>query len=85
MNTKHCPLEQSIAGALESAGIRFLREDDPGNIAHLDFYLPDHDLYLEVKSGHTPRSSQQLARATNVILVQGVRSVGFLVSHLSVG
>lgn len=69
------PLEAMVRGALDRAGIVYLNENQ--NSAHLDFYLPVHKVHIEIKSAHTPRSNQQLARAANVILVQGDEAARF--------
>lgn len=74
------PLEQQIEGALIAAGIRY--EADYRNAANLDFYLPDFDVYLEVKRFHSDRIAGQMARAPNVIAIQGLDSVRFIVRLL---
>lgn len=51
--------------------------------ANLDFYLPSHDLYLEIKGGHSERIAGQMARHPNVIAIQGVKSVAFVVNLLA--
>jgi hypothetical protein len=76
-----CPLEQQLETALTDAGIKFLRENE--NPLALDFYLPEYDLYLEVKSGFTPRAAKQMERASNVIVVQGMRSTSFIAMLLT--
>lgn len=77
------PMERLIAEALDKAGIAWLHENDPGNAARLDFYLPDHDLYIEVKRLASERSGDQLKRADNVVLVQGKAAVEWLVEMLA--
>lgn len=37
----------------------------------LDFYLPDLDIYIEVKQFHSDRIAKQMARRPNVIAIQG--------------
>jgi len=71
------PLEQDIADALIYAGIEFKHELE-GGTKNLDFYLPDYDVYLEIKGGHSDRITEQMSRDFNVIAVQGVKSVEFL-------
>jgi hypothetical protein len=77
------PLETKIAAALDAAGIKYLTEYEGKSPANLDFYLPDHDLYLEIKGGHSGRISGQMARHHNVIAIQGVKSVAFVVHLLA--
>ena len=69
------PLERQIADALDSRGIKWLHEDEKGNAARLDFYLPDYCIYVEVKQAYTPRTDGQLERAKNVIMIQGIEAV----------
>jgi len=76
-----CPLEECIEQALIRAGIPFKRETPE----RLDFYLPNEDLFIEVKSGHSPRISDQMSRARNVIAVQGQKSVRFLARLIESG
>lgn len=66
------PMEIAMASALRDAGIRFVL-DDAGS--GLDFYLPDFDVYIEVKQFHSDRIAEQMARRKNVIAVQGIPSV----------
>src|SRR3546814_11907061 len=66
------PVEEIIASALTQARIRFVHESEAkGECRGLDFYLPDHDLFIEVTAYYTPRKIEQLSRAPNVILIQG--------------
>jgi len=79
------PMERLVERALIDAGIRF-QTDHGGHVpANLDFYLPDFDVYLEVKRMHSPRISDQMARAPNVIAIQGEGSVRFVVEMLARG
>ena len=71
------PLEIAVAEILDKAGIRYIHESQ-NNGSRLDFYLPDHDLYIEVKKYHTPRVDSQLATKDNIILIQGANGVRFL-------
>lgn len=68
-----CPLENKVRQRLTDAGIAFIEEEH--NDCQLDFYLPTYGVYIEVKSGHTPRSDKQLQRAPNIIMIQGSQSV----------
>src|SRR3546814_9274679 len=66
------PVEEIIASALTQARVRFVHESEAkGECRGLDFYLPDHDLFIEVTAYYTPRKIEQLSRAPNVILIQG--------------
>ncbi len=69
--------EKAVAGFLQEKDIRFFHESEQTDL-HLDFYLPDFDVYIEVKRFPTNRTARQLSTADNVILVQGVKSVRFL-------
>jgi hypothetical protein len=66
------PVEEIVADALTAAGVPFVREDDELNTAALDFYLPDDNLFIEVKQFHSPRIAAQMERAANVIAIQGI-------------
>lgn len=72
-----CPLEDEVGRALERAGIKFSTNQ------RLDFYLPDFDIYLEVKRYDTPRVLSQLESQENIILIQGKKSVAAFVNLLS--
>ena len=65
-------LEAEIGALLTERGIRFIHESQG---AALDFYLPDYDIYLEVKQFYSERVIKQLALHDNVILIQGRRSI----------
>jgi len=70
-------LEERVARALDVAGIVYRQEKDGGTEA-LDFYLPELDLYIEIKGGHSSRIARQMGRAKNVIAVQGKAAVTFM-------
>ncbi len=70
-------LELRIAAALDKRSITFIHESE-GMGFHLDFYLPDLDIYIEVKKFHTDRVISQLVTQENVVLIQGRKSVEFL-------
>lgn len=74
------PLELYLAVALDEAGIAYQREGQ--SPCNLDFYLPAFDLHIEVKQMHSERISAQMARAPNVIAVQGWGSVFWLAAIL---
>lgn len=79
MDNFACPLEKQLAESLLSAGIKFERPSSQ----RLDFYLPDYDIYIEVKRYHADRVLSQLASQHNIILVQGVKSINALCDLLS--
>ena len=64
-----CPIERRFEVICESAGIAYERDDERSG---LDFYLPDHDVFVEVKQFHSVRIAGQMARKLNVIAIQGV-------------
>lgn len=64
------PVETIVADGLAAAGIAHRFGHDVAN--GLDFYLPDFDVYVEVKRFHSGRIAEQMARAENVIAIQGV-------------
>lgn len=69
------PMEENLAAWLRSHKIKFIRADAQ---IGLDFYLPDFNIYIEVKRFHSPRISDQMSRAKNVIAIQGEDSIKFL-------
>lgn len=69
-----------VEAGLVLAGIPYKTEND--NDKKLDFYLPTLDIYIECKQFHTPRTLLQLAKADNVIIVQGKKSAEWLVDIL---
>lgn len=75
-------LERVIAEALDVAGVKYEMGREP---ARLDFYLPDFDLYIEVKAFHSDRISEQMSRAKSVIAVQGTAAVHWLAARIKAG
>lgn len=73
--TGSCPLEGQLAHALDEADVLYHADGEPGNRTGLDFYLPAADIYIEVKSGSTPRIAAQMERASNIIVIQGIRAM----------
>ena len=69
-------LERYIGETLFEAGIRFERPE------RLDFFLPDNNVFLEIKRFHSERSSDQLHSQDNIILIQGKESVLFFCNIL---
>ena len=74
--TRECPIEALVARSLREAGIAFVTEQDP-RAKHLDFYLLDDDIHIEVKAMHSDRIALQMARAPNVIAIQGPKAALF--------
>ena len=64
------PCEQIVAEALTQKGITFVTERERKE-QQLDFYLPDFDLFIEVKQFSTPRTAAQIAGMENVLVIQG--------------
>lgn len=69
-------LEKEIAELLTVKGIKFIHESEDRNL-RLDFYLPDFDIYLEIKQYHSDRVNEQLKSEENVIVIQGKKSLEF--------
>jgi hypothetical protein len=66
------PCEEMVRRALVARGIEFIEEGDKAMpVPGLDFYIPAWEVYLELKQFHSPRISDQMARADNVIAIQG--------------
>lgn len=65
------PMEKIVADALDAAAITFVDEHDP-RAQGLDFYLPDLNVYIEVKQMHAPRIALQMAKVENIIAIQGL-------------
>lgn len=72
MNTND-PIELIVAEGLTRAHIPFVHESD-NKEQSLDFYLPIHDILIEVKQFASERIADQLAPHGNVILIQGRRA-----------
>lgn len=76
------PMEQIVEAALLDAKTGYLTDEGGENPAALDFYLPGHDLHVEVKRMHSERIADQMSRAENVIAAQGEGAVRFLADLL---
>lgn len=76
------PMERRIAEALTANGTLFTagppKGAPPDSPLRLDFHLPEHGLYIEVKAFHSDRIARQMALAPNVIAVQGEGAVDWL-------
>ena len=75
-------LEEAIAKALDTVGIDYVHESE-NNKQVLDFYLPSFDVYLEVKQYHADRIARQMSTQDNVIAIQGIKSLNFLIIILN--
>lgn len=64
------PMEKIIAEALVRADIEFV---SPCMKTGLDFKLAG-DVYIECKQFHSERISEQMTRAENVIVIQGMQA-----------
>jgi len=64
------PVEAVIFDALQSSGVRFRLGDNTP--PRLDFTLLDCDVHIECKRMHTPRTCEQMTRADNIIVIQGL-------------
>jgi len=71
-------LEKQVGNALDEANIKFSRMGQ-----RLDFYLYEHDVYIEVKKYHSERSGAQLATQDNIILIQGKEAVKLFCNMLN--
>lgn len=65
------PIEKIIENALIMSGIRYKGGREGHNPSNLDFALLDYDVEIEVKQFHSDRISAQMAKAPNVIAIQG--------------
>ena len=65
------PVESVIAAALDGAGIRWVGSRGEGAVG-LDFYLPDLNTHIECKRMFSDRITEQMQRAENVIVIQGL-------------
>jgi hypothetical protein len=73
------PLELKFEAWLIGQGVKYNRPErlhsDP---TQLDFYLPDFDLYVEIKRFHTPRLTNQLAlvpSTSNAMVLMGNKAI----------
>lgn len=71
LRTYSDPVERVVAEALTMAGVAFVDDRDP-RAKNLDFYLPDFDVFIEVKQFHANRIARQMAKVENIIVIQGL-------------
>lgn len=79
------PMERLIADALNARGFKYVTDFGGQNPTNLDFYLPAHDVHIEVKRFHSDRVAEQMRRAPNVIVAQGEAAVSFLARAIAAG
>ena len=77
------PMERMVESALQAAGIAYETDRDGRNASNLDFRLPDYGVEIEVKRFHSDRIAAQMARAPNVIALQGEAAVRFFCERLA--
>ena len=71
------PVELIIWRALSAAYVPFT--SDPNQTLGLDFkLLTEPPIYIECKQFHSPRITEQMSRAKDVIAVQGIEAAHFL-------
>jgi hypothetical protein len=70
-------LEEQVAVILDKKGINYIHESE-NKSQILDFYLPDYDIFIEVKRFYTERVVRQLDSQENIIFIQGIKSINFL-------
>lgn len=78
------PMERIIADALDDAGISYTTDIGGANPSNLDFRLAN-GIEIEVKRFHTPRIAEQMARADNVIAVQGEDAIRWVARIIRAG
>jgi NMD protein affecting ribosome stability and mRNA decay len=69
-------LELSVARNLTRLNIPFIHESE-NKEQGLDFYIPEKDVYIEVKQFHSDRIVKQMASKENVIVLQGRKAIQF--------
>lgn len=75
-------MEMIVEAALIARGVRYVTDVGGKSPANLDFYLPEHDVHIEVKRMHSDRIAEQMSRAPNVIAVQGEGAVRLLAAWI---
>lgn len=74
-------LEAMVYHALMERHIEFKMT----NTARLDFYLPNQDIYIEVKRMFSPHIADQCKRVQNIIVLQGLDAVSAFCNLLKNG
>ena len=67
-------LEKLLSDKLKELNIQF-RKDEPTTLGTIDFYLPEHKIFIEVCQFYTDRKIKQLSGVKDVILIQGLSAV----------
>lgn len=80
--TRMNPIEKIVADALDARGIPY-EVDGEADTKGLDFHLTGHGIYIECKAYHTPRTSEQMARVENIIVIQGKKAAEAFASMLA--
>lgn len=75
------PVEKIVRDALQETYTNFVEDPDPRALG-LDFFLIDAGIFVEVKQFHSERIAGQMARAPNVIAIQGVVAAEFFAYQL---
>jgi hypothetical protein len=74
-----CRLEKEIARRLDARDIEYERPEQLArHPTNLDFYIPEFDLYVEVKQFHTDRIASQIStvpKDSSVMVLVGPNSV----------
>lgn len=65
------PVEKVIADALDEMGAAY---DAPCPETDLDFYVSSFGIWIECKRFHTPRTTEQMSRVKNIIVIQGMKA-----------
>lgn len=73
--------EKIIEDALIYVGLDYRTESPETN--NLDFYIPQFNVYIEVKTMHTERVYKQMDRVHECIMVQGKQACELLASMIS--
>lgn len=71
-------MEQATERWLVANGIEFYVDGHEKNKTGLDFFLPEFNIYVEVKRFHAARIADQMGRVENVIALQGLKAIQFL-------
>ena len=78
------PVEDIIASGLDAADIAYVRDGDTrANTLGLDFLLTESGVFIEVKRFHADRIAAQMARAPNVIAIQGIEAARWFAKAIS--
>jgi hypothetical protein len=75
-----------VQDALNLARIEYIKDGANGHhgkTKHLDFYLPEFDVYIEICAYYTARKIEQASRVDNLILLQGRKAVELFAQKIS--